>query len=71
MSRQTALTAKPLSVEERKAKLSEMVRQGKLTEEQARLVDFRDVPEAIFEEARKLGPAAKRALTRSARRKAA
>ena len=42
MPRQTATTAKPLSVPERKALLRGLVKTGKLTERQAGLIDIRE-----------------------------
>jgi hypothetical protein len=43
MSRQTSTTAKPLPLVERKARLRALVESGKLSEQQARLTDLREL----------------------------
>ena len=42
MPRTTALTAKPLPLAERKARLARMVKDGEISKERAALIDFRE-----------------------------
>ena len=43
MNAETALTAKPLSVAERKARLAQLVAEGKVSPADAKLIGFSDV----------------------------
>ena len=66
MPRLTALTAKPLPLAARKAKLAGMVKKGEISAKRAALIDFRAPTAAVRAEAAKLVPMAKRALSRAA-----
>lgn len=67
MQRQTATTAKPLPLAERKARLARMVKKGEISAERAALIDFREPTAPVRAEAEKLVPTARRALERAAR----
>ena len=71
MPRRTAAASKPLSLAQRKARLSALVKKGVVTKEQAALIDFRELTDEVRAEARKLVPTARRALARAAQRRAA
>lgn len=65
MPRQTATTAKPLPLAERKAGLAALVKDGKVSASGAKLIDFRDLTERERALAETLVPMARRALARS------
>ncbi|MEI9897960.1 MAG: hypothetical protein WDN28_29915 [Chthoniobacter sp.] len=72
MSRSTAATATPLSVDERKARVEKLVASGKLTRRQAELIRFdEEIPDTIRKAAAKLAPVAKRALAKAAQHRQA
>jgi hypothetical protein len=71
MPRETALTAKPCSLAERKAALEELVATGKITKAQAALIDLREPTAQERAYAETLVPRAHAALARSAKKAAA
>jgi hypothetical protein len=70
MPRETATTAKPRSLAERKASVAELVASGKLTAEQAALIDFREPTARERAFAETLVPKAQRILASKAARAA-
>ena len=62
MPRTTALTAKPLPLAERKARLARMVKDGEISKERAKLIDFREPSAAARQFAKTLVPAARQFL---------
>lgn len=67
MRRPNAMTAKELPLAERKARVAALVKSGKLTKEQAKLIDFRAPPPAVREFAQTLAGRAREALARGKR----
>ena len=70
MRRQTATTAKPLSLAECKERLARIVAKGEISAERAALIDFRELTERERAHAETLGPLARRARARGARQAA-
>jgi hypothetical protein len=70
MQRQTATTAKPLSLAEAKAGLARLVKEGKVSAKGAKLIDFREPTERERAYAETLMPMARRALARNAKQAA-
>jgi hypothetical protein len=54
MNTETAWTGKPMSPDERKVFLAAMVREGRITAEQATAFEYREPPPAVREHARLL-----------------
>ena len=67
MPRKTAITAPPLTLEERKARVAALVKSGELSKEKAELIDFREPTEAVRKVGRKLEGRAQAALARGKR----
>ena len=70
MRRQTATTAKPLPLSERKAALAQLVKEGKVSAAGAKLIDFRELTDRERAHAETLVPKARRALARSGKQAA-
>lgn len=66
MNADTAPTAKPLTVAERKARLAQLVAEDKVSPEHAKLIDIREPTAREIETAKTLVPLARRALARYA-----
>lgn len=63
MDNQTALTAKPLPIAKAKAGLARLVKEGVITPERAKLIDFRELTPQEIAHAETLGPLARRSRT--------
>lgn len=64
MQRFTATSAKPLTLAARKAELARLVKSGKITEAQARLIDLREPTAKERAQAEALLPSARAILAR-------